>query len=46
MLRGATAIEYALIAVLIAVAALAEHAALGGGIAASWGNTSNRSPTP
>jgi pilus assembly protein Flp/PilA len=40
--RGATAIEYALIAALIAVGALAGMSALGGGLNGSWGNTAQK----
>ncbi len=43
--RGATAIEYGLIAALIAVAALAGMSALGGGLGESWGNTANKVTT-
>ena len=39
---GATAIEYALIAVLIAAAAIGSMQGLGGGLADSWGNTSQQ----
>jgi pilus assembly protein Flp/PilA len=40
--RGATAIEYGLIAVLIAVGTLAGMSALGGGLGGSWGNTAQK----
>jgi pilus assembly protein Flp/PilA len=40
--RGATAIEYGLIAALIAVGALAGMSALGGGLGSSWGNTAQK----
>ncbi len=49
---GATAIEYGLGAVLVAVGALGGMQALGGGLGASWGNTAQKvsdamkSPTP
>ena len=43
--RGATAVEYGLIAALIAAAALAGMSALGGGLGASWGNTANKVTT-
>jgi pilus assembly protein Flp/PilA len=39
--RGATAIEYGLIAALVAVGMLVGLKALGTGNASSWGNTSN-----
>ena len=38
--RGATAIEYGLIATLVAVGALGGMMALGDGVSGSWGNTS------
>jgi pilus assembly protein Flp/PilA len=37
--RGGTAIEYGLIATLVAVGALAGMMALGGGVSGSWGAT-------
>ncbi len=37
--RGATSIEYGLIAVLIAVGAIGGMQMLGGGLSGSWGNT-------
>jgi pilus assembly protein Flp/PilA len=40
--RGATAIEYGLIATLVAVGALAGMMALGGGVEGSWGNTAEQ----
>jgi pilus assembly protein Flp/PilA len=40
--QGATAIEYALLAVLIAVGAIGGMQALGGGLGASWGNTAQQ----
>jgi pilus assembly protein Flp/PilA len=40
--RGATAIEYGLIAALMAVAALAGMSALGGGVGSSWSNTADK----
>jgi pilus assembly protein Flp/PilA len=40
--RGATAIEYGLIAALMAVAALGGMSALGGGLGGSWSNTANK----
>ena len=40
--RGATAVEYGLIATLIAVGALAGMSALGGGLGSSWGNTAQK----
>lgn len=40
--RGATAIEYGLIATLVAVGALGGMMALGGGLQGSWGNTAQR----
>jgi pilus assembly protein Flp/PilA len=43
--RGTTAIEYGLIAALIAVGALAGMAALGGGLGDSWGNTASKVST-
>jgi len=36
--RGATAIEYALIAALIVIAMIAGMKALGGGLTSLWGN--------
>ncbi len=39
--RGATAIEYGLIAALIAVAAISGMSALGGGANGMWGRLSN-----
>jgi pilus assembly protein Flp/PilA len=39
---GATAIEYALIAALVAVGALGGMVALGGGVSGSWGNTATQ----
>jgi pilus assembly protein Flp/PilA len=43
--RGATAIEYGLIAALVAVAALAGMSSLGGGLGDSWGSTANKVTT-
>lgn len=40
--RGTTAIEYGLIATLVAVGALAGMTALGTGVTDSWGNTTQR----
>ena len=40
--RGATAIEYGLIAALVAVGILASMQALGGGVNSSWGTTSQK----
>ena len=40
--RGATAIEYGLIAALIAVAAMSGMKALGGGANGMWGRLDNR----
>ena len=40
--RGATAIEYGLIAALIAVAAISGMSALGGGANGMWSNLSNK----
>jgi len=40
--RGGTAIEYGLIATLIAVGALGGMTALGGGVSGSWGNTAQK----
>ena len=40
--RGATSIEYGLIALLVAVGCLAGLKALGDGNSASWGATSNK----
>jgi Flp pilus assembly pilin Flp len=40
--RGATSIEYGLIALLVAVGFLAGLKALGDGNSASWGATSNK----
>lgn len=40
--RGTTAIEYGLIAALVAVGMLVGLRALGEGNASSWGNTSNK----
>ena len=40
--RGATAIEYGLIAALIAVGVLGAMSALGSGVSGSWGNTANK----
>lgn len=40
--RGATAIEYGLIAALIAVAAISGMSSLGGGANGMWGRLSNR----
>jgi pilus assembly protein Flp/PilA len=40
--RGATAIEYGLIAALIAVAAMSGMKALGGGSNGMWGRLDNR----
>ena len=49
---GATAIEYGLIAALVAVGVLASMQALGGGVSGSWGTTTQKvsdamkSPSP
>ena len=40
--RGATAIEYGLIAALMAVGALGGMTMLGGGLSGSWGNTAQK----
>jgi pilus assembly protein Flp/PilA len=40
--RGATAIEYGLIAALIAIGCIAAVRALGAGNNSSWGNTSSK----
>ena len=40
--RGATAIEYGLIAALVAIGALGGMTALGGGVGGSWGATAQR----
>ena len=40
--RGATSIEYGLIALLVAVGCLAGLKALGDGNSASWGSTANK----
>lgn len=40
--RGTTAIEYGLIATLIAVGCLGGMTALGGGVSGSWGATTQR----
>jgi len=40
--RGATAIEYGLIAALVAIAMLAGLKALGSGNSGSWGSTANK----
>jgi pilus assembly protein Flp/PilA len=40
--HGATAIEYGLIAALVAVGALAGMSALGGGLGGSWSNTASK----
>lgn len=40
--RGTTAIEYGLIAALIAVGALGGMTALGSGLSGSWGNTAQK----
>jgi pilus assembly protein Flp/PilA len=40
--RGGTAIEYGLIAALVAVGALGGMTALGGGVSGSWGTTAQR----
>lgn len=40
--RGTTAIEYGLIATLIAVGILGGMMALGGGVSGSWGTTAQR----
>ena len=40
--RGATAIEYGLIATLVAVGALGGMMALGGGLGGSWGDTAQK----
>ena len=40
--RGATSIEYALIAVLVAVGAIGGMQALGGGLGTSWGTTATK----
>jgi pilus assembly protein Flp/PilA len=39
---GATAIEYGLIAMLVAVGALGGMMALGSGVSGSWGNTAQQ----
>jgi pilus assembly protein Flp/PilA len=43
--RGATAIEYGLIAALIAIGMLAGLSALGDGASSSWSRTANRVTT-
>ena len=43
--RGATAIEYGMIAALIACGALAGMSALGGGLGSSWSNTAQKAAT-
>ena len=40
--QGTTAIEYGLIAVLIAVGALGGMQALGGGMSGAWGNVAQK----
>ena len=40
--RGATALEYGMIAALIACGALASMSALGGGLGSSWSNTAQK----
>jgi pilus assembly protein Flp/PilA len=40
--RGATAIEYGLIAAMVAIGMIAGLQALGGGNSSSWGATSNK----
>jgi pilus assembly protein Flp/PilA len=40
--RGATSIEYGLIAMLIAIGAIGGMQALGGGLGGSWGNTAQK----
>ena len=40
--RGSTAIEYGLIAALVAVGALGGMTALGSGVSGSWGATAQR----
>jgi pilus assembly protein Flp/PilA len=40
--RGATSIEYGLIAVLVAVGALAGMSSLGGGVSEHWGTTASK----
>lgn len=40
--RGTTAIEYGLIATLIAVAILGAMSSLGGGVSGSWGETATK----
>jgi pilus assembly protein Flp/PilA len=40
--RGATSIEYGLIAMLVAVGAIGGMAALGSGVSGSWGNTAQK----
>jgi pilus assembly protein Flp/PilA len=40
--RGATAIEYGLIAAMVAVGAVGGMSALGGGLGGSWSNTANK----
>jgi pilus assembly protein Flp/PilA len=40
--NGATAIEYGLIAMLVAVGALAGMMALGGGVSGSWSDTAQK----
>lgn len=41
-IHGTTAIEYGLIAALVAVGALAGIVALGGGVSGGWGDTAQR----
>jgi len=40
--RGTTAIEYGLIAALIAIGAIGGMQALGGGVSGSWGGVANK----
>jgi pilus assembly protein Flp/PilA len=40
--RGATSIEYGLIAMLVAVGAIGGMAALGSGVSGNWGNTAQK----
>jgi pilus assembly protein Flp/PilA len=43
--RGATAIEYGLIAALIAIAAMGAMSGLGGGVGGMWSNLSTTAAT-
>ena len=43
--RGATAIEYGLIAALIAIAAMGAMSGLGGGVGGMWSNLSTTATT-